>query len=225
MNVHGLNGRVDINELKGVHYMNPQEIKTRLERALHTMITSAEWRFLEGRGLLHEHEIGVSDWPEFRAGVEDNLGAIRRYHADDLREQAGDLEEAPGENGADYQAENVPVDPDDRAFARFLALGALNQLRSGGSAPPRSTMSGTLLPRGGVDGTVPQWVYVIAAELWMPAEEVARDFRTKQRTLMAEIGQPKTQARAFNVARFVWEIEAVHGGRLSWPEMCNTESG
>jgi len=81
-------------------------------------------------------------------------------------------------------------------------------------------MHGTLLPRGGVDGTVPQWVWVMAAELWMPAEEVAKSFRAMQRTLMVDSDQPRTQARALAVARFVWEVEAAYGERPSWPEMC-----
>ena len=81
-------------------------------------------------------------------------------------------------------------------------------------------MTGVLLPRGGVDGTVPQWVYVIAAELWMPAEEVARAFRTRQRSLMVEADQPRTKSRAFEVARFVWEAEAAYGERPPWPELC-----
>jgi hypothetical protein len=210
---------VDRNKLESVYYMNPQEIKTKLEKALHTTIKSAEWAFLEDRGLVHDYEI-TGDWPEFRDGVEDNLKAIRRFRADDLREQAGDLEEAPRENGVDHQPEIPPTDLDDRTSDRYLALGALNHLRSGGSAPPRATILGTLLPRGGVDETIPQWVYVIAAELWVPAEEVARRFRTMQRTLMVDPDQPRTQARAFNVARFVWEVEAAYGERPSWPELC-----
>jgi len=32
--------------------------------------------------------------------------------------------------------------------------------------------------------------------------------------------QPRTQARAFNVARFAWEVEAAQGERPSWPELC-----
>ena len=169
--------------------------------------------------MIHDFEI-TSDWPEFRDGVKDNLSAIRRFRDNDRREQAGDLEEVPLENGADYQTENPPVDPEDRTFARGLALSARDHLHSDGPAPPRARMHSTLLPRGGVDCTAPQWVYVTAVELWMPAEEVANAYRRMQRTLMSEPDQPKTQARAFNVARFVWEIEAVHGGRLSWPEMC-----
>jgi hypothetical protein len=200
--------------------LEARETKARLERALHGPITSAEWTYLEDIGLVGDYENGGCDWPEFRRGAKDNLTNIRTFRVNDRREQAGELEDAYAEDSLDYQLENTPVDPQDSAFARGLALSALDRLRSGGSAPPRARMHITLLPRGGVDGTVPQWVHVTAVELWMPAEEVARAFRRMQRSLMAETDQPKTQARAFNVARFVWEIEAVHGGRLSWPEMC-----
>jgi hypothetical protein len=61
---------------------------------------------------------------------------------------------------------------------------------------------------------------LIAAELWTPATEVARSFRAMQRTLMVDSGQPRTQARAISVARFVWEVEAAYGERPSWPELC-----
>jgi hypothetical protein len=210
---------VDRNELGSVHSVNSQAIKAKLERALHTRITTAEWAFLENRGLVHDYEVN-GDWPEFRDGVKDNLGAIREFRENDLREQAGDLQEAPREDGVDHQPENPPIYLDDRTSARSSALGALNHLRSGGSAPPRSTIHGTLLPRGGLDGTVPQLVCIIAAEAWLPTESVARAFRTMQRTLMVDPGQPRTQARAFNVARFVWEVEAAYGERPSWPELC-----
>ena len=211
---------VDRNELENVHYMNSQAIKAKLERALHAPITSSEWVFLDDVGLLHEYENGTSDWSEFRRGVADNLGRIRRFRKNDQREQRGDLEEEPRENGVDHQPEIPPIDLDDRTSARSSALGALNHLCSGGSSPPRATILGTLLPRGGVDGTIPQWVYVIAVELWVPATEVAKSFRAMQRTLMVDSDQPRTQARAFNVARFVWEVEAAYGERPSWPELC-----
>jgi len=198
--------------------MNPQEIKSRLERTLHGRITSAEWIPLEE--LVDEYSRGSHSWQEFRDLAAGELVRIRTFYKNKLREQAGVLEEAPSENGVDHQPENMPVDLDDGTFGRSSALGALNHLRSGGSAAPRATIHGTLLPRGGVDGTVPQWVYIVAAELWVPAEEVARSFRTMQRTLMEDPNQPRTQARAFNVARFVWEVEAAHGERPSWPELC-----
>ena len=97
---------------------------------------------------------------------------------------------------------------------------ARNTLRSGSYSGIRSIGVGTALPRGGVDGTVPQWLCLIAAELWMPAEQIAEHFRDMQRELMIEPDQPRTQARAFEVAKFVWEMEAAHGKRPSWPWMC-----
>jgi hypothetical protein len=81
-------------------------------------------------------------------------------------------------------------------------------------------MHSTLLPRGGVDGTLPQWVYIIAVELWMPAEEVMKNYRQMQRTMMSQPDPPRTQARALNVARFVWEQELHYGKRPSWPVLC-----
>ena len=81
-------------------------------------------------------------------------------------------------------------------------------------------MHSTLLPRGGVDGTLPQWVYITAVELWMPVEKVMEAYRWMQQTMMAEPDPPKTQARAFNVARFVWEQEKQYGERPPWPIMC-----
>src|SRR5215212_6766172 len=133
---------VDRNELESVNSVNSQAIIAKPERVLHTRITSAEWVFLRNRGLVHDYEVN-GDWPEFRDGVKDNLGAIREFRENDLREQAGDLVEATAEDGMHYQPEPVPIDLDDRTSARSSALDALNQLRSGGSAPPRATMTGT----------------------------------------------------------------------------------
>jgi hypothetical protein len=209
--------RVYRNELESVYYMNQQEIKTRLERALHGRITPAEWMHLEEQ--VDEYSRGHLSWQDFRDLAAEELSRIRAFYENKLREQAGVLEEEPHEDGADRQPP-VPVHFEDRTLARYSALDALNNLRSGGSAPPRATMTGTLLPRGGMDGTVPQWVWVMAAELWVPAEDVAESFRAAQRNLMDKPDQPRTQARAFEVARFVWEVVAARGKRPSWPELC-----
>jgi hypothetical protein len=200
--------------------MDTLESKARLERALHSRITSAEWTYLEDIGLVSDYENGGCDWPEFRCGAQDNLGNIRTFRVNDRREQAGEMKAAYDESSLDNQLENPPVDPEDRTFARGLALSALDRLHCGGSAPPRARMHSTLLPRGGVDGTLPQWVYITAVELWMPAEEVMKDYRQMQQTMMAQPDPPRTQARALNVARFVWEQELHYGQRPSWPVMC-----
>jgi hypothetical protein len=206
--------------------MNPKEIRTRLERELHTTIKAAEWAYLEDVGLVHELEVGMSAWPEFRSGAEDNLRRARTLLDNYLREQAGEDEVESRETGKHRQQNNVPevLDVpgvlDERTAARLSALTALNNLRSDSYAPSRSMVLSAVLPRGGVDGTVPQWLCVIAAELWMPAEAIAGAFRRAQQNHMIEPDQPRTQARAFRVARFVWAMEAAHSKRPSWPEMC-----
>lgn len=198
--------------------MDSRQIKTKLERALHGPVTPAEWEYLEEQ--VDEYSRGLLNWKDFRDVAAGELSRVRAFYQNKLREQAGDLEEEPREDSADDEPSRVPVDLGDRTMARSSALGALNSLRSGGSAPPRGAMSGTLLPRGGVDGTVPQFVWVMAAELWVPAEDVAKTFRAMQRYLMAKPDRPRTQARAFQVARFVWEVEAARGKRPSWPDLC-----
>src|SRR5215207_150963 len=150
------------------------------------------------------------NWREFRENAHRELHFLRQYREDYLREQAGELVETPRDNSVDHHPENVQVVLDERTSARSLALGALNRLCSGGSALPRAAMASTMLPRGGVDGTVPQLVWVMAAELWIPAEEIAKAFRAAQRTFMVDSAQPRTQARALHVARFVWEVEAAY---------------
>lgn len=60
----------------------------------------------------------------------------------------------------------------------------------------------------------------LAVEAWVPAEEVKGAYRTIQQNLLAEQSPPKTQMRAFNVARFVWEQDRLNGKRLPWPELC-----
>lgn len=190
-----------------------------MERALHKPITSAEWRHLERVDLVCEYSRGSLSWREFRDHAADQLDAVRSFYEDKLREESEGMGDSYLEYTAGYQAEE-PVDPEDRASARRYALGALNALRASDSAPPRSAMHSTLLPRGGVDGTLPQLVNIIAVELWVPAEEVAKQHRLMQQTMMVEPDPPKTRARAFNVARFVWELERHYGERPPWPVMC-----
>jgi hypothetical protein len=117
----------------------------------------------------------------------------------------------------------IPHEPssyDDRTLARRQALNLLNQLQTGGGASGGSSIHGTLLPRGGVNGMLGQWVYIVAVELWVPAEEVMRDYQSMQRTFLANPNPPKTSARSFKVAAFVWQNELVHSTRPPWPVLC-----
>jgi hypothetical protein len=195
------------------------EVKSRLGRALHRPITPAEWRHLERTELVAEY-LRDGNWREFRELAATQLEQIRSFYRDKISEESGDLLDVyPGHNANDDEP-LLPVDPEDRTSARMYALGALNRLRAGDSAVLRAATDAMLLPRGGVDGTLPQWVYIVAVEMWMPAEKVAEHYRQMQRTMMAEPDQPRTQARAFNVARFVWEQERFYGERPPWPVMC-----
>jgi hypothetical protein len=68
-----------------------------------------------------------------------------------------------------------------------------------------------------VDGTLPQWEIFLGVEAWVPAEEFKEAYRAHQQALLTEQASPKTQERAFEVARFVWEEEREHGERPPWP--------
>jgi hypothetical protein len=152
--------------------------------------------------------------------AEEHLRSLRSYEEDKVQEQAGELAPETSPSPALTQAADTSANFSDRTFERSQALAALNRLRTGGRSSGRSAIHGTLLPRGGVDGTLPQWVYIVAVELWVPAEEATRAYRNMQRTMLSNPNPPKTQARAFQVAAFVWAQEQVHGERPPWPVLC-----
>ena len=195
------------------------DIKAKLERALHRSLTWAEWRHLERKELVYEYERGLLDWGEFRDLARDELEFLRSFREDEAQELTGYIvEHYPGADA--HQHGDTPIDPEDPTVARAEALFSLNRLRSSGEAAPRASIHGTLLPRGGMDGSVPQWLYIMAIELWMPAEEVTKSYSRMQRNMMAKPNPPRTKSRAFNVARFVWEQEMLEGSRPPWPVLC-----
>jgi hypothetical protein len=71
-----------------------------------------------------------------------------------------------------------------------------------------------------VDGTLPQWVIVMGVEAWVPADDVKETYEKLRQTFLAEQSQPKTQARTFQVAAFVWDQKQAHGTRPPWPVLC-----
>jgi hypothetical protein len=202
--------------------MTEAQIKTRLERALHREITWAEWRNLQKRGLVDEYvrnPLKITEkenWREFRDSAGRELDFSRSYREDDIREQAGELE--IDFEGGEEQAAPVPnpVPLSDRTSARSSALSALDRLRAGDIRTRRARIHSSIFPRGGIDGTIPQWVIVMAVEAWIPAEEVKESYRHLQHTFLAEQRSPKTTERAFQVAKFVWEQEQFYGTRPSW---------
>lgn len=210
--------------------MNELETRERLERTLHRHITQAEWRHLKrawlGEGILSSDSLthdAAENWQEFRDFAAEHLRWLRSYEEDKIREQNGELEPEMSRSPVpDQLPDGSRGLSDDRAFARSEALTSLNQLRTGGRSSGRPTIHGTLLPRGGADGTLGQWVYIVAVELWVPAEEVMNSYRRMQRSMLAAPKLPKTSTRAFEVAAFVWQNELVHGTRPPWPVLCES---
>jgi hypothetical protein len=206
--------------------MTERVIKKRLAGTLNAPISGADWRYLKGafagpyRTLSDAQFVDEAeeDWDYFVAFARKHLWLLRCRADDITREQAGELDPETEPERAEKPSTNVPLR--GRAFARHEALGALNLLRTDGRSAGKGAIRSALFPRGGVDGTLGQWVQVIAVELWVPAEEVANHIRRTQRAMLAESSPPKTSERAFEVAAFVWDIERAEGKRPPWRVLC-----
>jgi hypothetical protein len=193
--------------------MNETQLKAKLERALGP-IRTAEWLDLRDKSVLREYE--DSSWNGFKGWVKEVLEASRLHDERMRLEQTGELEIDIERGEEILPSPNVPAKLSDRTFARSSALSALDRLRAGDIDTRRARFHSSWFPRGGVDGTVPQWVIVMAVEAWMPAEEVKEAYKQLQTSLLAEQRPPKTTERAFRVAKFVWEEERFNGTRPSW---------
>jgi hypothetical protein len=209
--------------------MSDVEIKARLEKALRKHITWAEWYHLKRTGLVKDYSTDLLSWQELREFAFAELDRLQSFYEDKLREESGELE-TEYELGAEAPLDLPGGQPDvssslsERTVARARALFALNRRCAGDKASQidplkRAPIHGTHKPRGGVDGTLPQWVIFLGVEAWVPAEEVKEAYRAHQQALLAEQAPPKTQERAFEVARFVWEEERLHGKRPPWPAL------
>jgi hypothetical protein len=208
--------------------MNELELKTKLERALHFPITWAEWLYVK-RGLWEEEAVSTDkleyevreNWDELLSLAKQDLRRLRRHEEDKVAEQAGVLNpdlgsEASFNTGLDQSA-NGSTRLSDRTSARSGALSALDRLRAGDIKTRRARIDSARFPRGGTDGTVPQWVIMMGVEAWVPPEDVKDAYHHLQRAVLAEHRPPKTEARTFQVAQFVWEEERAYGKRPSWP--------
>ena len=194
--------------------MTEAELKAKLEKSVGP-VSVAEWLDLRDADVQLEYE--VNPWAEFVGWVKERLDASRLHDERVRLEQRGELEidiDARGEVAA--PAPNDPLTLSDRTSARSSALSALDRLQAGDIRTRRARIHSSIFPRGGTDGTIPQWVIVMAVEAWIPAEEVKEAYRHLHHTLLAEQRPPKTSERAFQVAEFVWEQEQFYGTRPSW---------
>jgi hypothetical protein len=216
------NNRGGQNRVRKCLLVNEAETKAKLERALGTRISLAEWQSIKDDKLLRDYQSSDLSWVDFRGAVDDKLRGLRQFLDNVHREQDGELElgsvlDSEAEEVGDFRDASSSLSY--RTRERLSALASLNRLRTNGRSSGRLPIHGTLLPRGGVDGTLAQWVYIVAVELWMPAEEVMEDYRSIQRTMLSDPRTPKTQSRALKVAKFVWDNEIADGERAPWPEL------
>jgi hypothetical protein len=214
--------------------MKTEDMRQKLEREWHREVTWTEWRSIERRGLISDYkasplETDDEKWWEFREGAKLACEETQRILADNISEQAGEIpiEAEPGPKEASPRDIPAPPAPlSSRTTARARALSAYNRLHAGeeawqqGIASGRAQIHSTHKPRGGVDGTLPQWVIFMGIEAWVPAEEVKEAYRAHQQVLLAERKPPRTKERAFEVAAFVWDQERLHDKRPSWAELC-----
>jgi hypothetical protein len=165
------------------------------------------------------------NWQEFVKSASEHLHWLRLYREDTTREQSGDVQEEDEVEGT-VQDEpthgqlNVSGALSERTWARALALTALNQLHARGRdvVDPLgpTVMSSRVKPSWQGEGTLPQWTIELNIEAWIPAEDVKNIYRHVQQQYLAA-PPPKTQERAFTVARFVWSEEKRMGERPPWP--------
>jgi hypothetical protein len=209
--------------------MSEAEIRRALEKALRTRFSVAEWRYLKNAGLLTLYDLSSlltdeEDWHEVTQSAANLVSWIRTYQEDARLEEAGELEwEYEVETGFDRDPSTGEPDAasslSDRTVARSRAINSLNRLYARGQYTPRPIIHSTRIPRGGVDGTLPQWVIFIAAEAWVPADDIGEAYRIQQRAVLAERRPPKTQPQTYAVAKFVWEEKWIHHTLPSWPEL------
>ena len=171
---------------------------------------------------MREYQTGITSWDDFAGPAEDGLKRLRKHVERTHLEQAGELDE---EQGAERESAVVelPIKQPNlsgRTSARRSARASLNRLRTRGRTSGKSPVHGALMPRGGLDGTLAQFVYLLAVELWVPADEVANHYRSIQTAMSHEWPPSKTSERAFEVAQFVWDNELADGERAPWPVLC-----
>jgi hypothetical protein len=204
--------------------MSEQELRARLQRALHTRISAAEWLDIKDQGHVRDYDDEDLSWRDLCEIVDEVLRRLRRHVENTQREQRGELlletkspERLPEPTGVTA----VPAPLTDRTAARAAALDALDQLHLGPTAwgRIRREISSKIRPQGGLDEALPQWLIELKFEAWVPAEDVRSIYQHVQRDLLAEEACPKTQPRTFRVAQFVWEEELRSGKRPSWPDL------
>jgi hypothetical protein len=213
------------------------KLRERLSRAVYrgrSSISDARWRFLlEHRDLGEDiREFREEKWKDLFHLVQEKLEELDRYEEHLKAEREGRSQAPSLPRGSalgnqpeltdeeleflDVLREDLATPLGSRTRARAETLRMRDEIHSERPVPyNRTPLSRAVLPRGGTDGTAAQWVALIAIELWTPAEELKASYQSLQESLTEEKRPPKTEERAYEVARFVMSVRR-HRPRYPW---------
>src|SRR5215208_4661699 len=154
--------------------MSEQELRARLQRALHTRISAAEWLDIKDQGHVRDYDDEDLSWRDLCEIVDEVLRRLRRHVKNTQREQRGELlleTKSPERLPEATTVTNIRAPLSERTAARAQALVALDNYCLGPANPDRlgsRTISSRVRPQGGVDKTLPQWVIELNIEAWVP---------------------------------------------------------
>jgi hypothetical protein len=212
--------------------MDEQELREKLEKSLGTRITESEWLHLVEGGVRSDY--AEESWSEFRDLVREQLHRLERFLENTRQEEAGEMPSTRGETVRPLvETPKATVDEsklDSRTRARADAISALDRLLQGpkawgGPSPwgkpelARRIIEPHIEPVTFGDGRPPRWVIRLQIEAWVPPDEVKRVYADLQSKLLKNHAASKTQALAYDVARFVWGQVLAHGERPPWTKL------
>jgi hypothetical protein len=212
-----------------------QKLKERLERSLYNgyrEITADEWGYLKNIELISAYESESTceneeeKFDALKESVSHHLKIVQHWF--DPSRERGEFKRTSesSDNGSKEFYFSEGFDGDEHTFGRGEAVHSRGQailtyerLRANKDDDEIRPIFGSAAFLGeGVRGGVPQWIVLIQAQAWTPANQIKEHYQWVQDYLSHERGW-KTRARSFDVVRFVWEIELARGERPSWPEL------
>lgn len=212
-----------------------QELKKRLERSLYRggrELTANEWGFLKEEGMIDDYEFDPSDtekekFEEFRKTAKTKLERVQRFFGASSQEQAEEVRASEPSEGVSERIFNLPelsqiferAYRDEAIHSRWDALCTYDRIHAEtDNVEVRTPLGSAFFASEGSPGGIPQWIVLIYAQAWTPADHIKAQYQWMQDFISYERGW-KTQSRTFEVVRFVWEVEHERGRRSSYPEL------
>jgi hypothetical protein len=215
-----------------------RELKKKLEGSLYRgskELSSEEWEYLKEEQVIEDYEHNPCEtekrrFEDFRGEAKVKLNRVHRLFGSPSRQrtedetESKDPEEKSGERSdlpSFFQIDEHTYRRGEAVHSRGQAIHAYERLHKNKSDEEIRPLYGSTTFLGeGVAGGTPQWIILIHAQAWIPADLIKEHYQRLQNNLSHERGR-KTQPRSFDVVRFVWETEIARGKRLSWPKLMN----